>query len=293
MEATLLLAFFALNEDKDLRNDLEDKWKEMKDAEKEYFRSLSLPSPRVVTTRKDSGQNSPTMEFSFNNDHKLTLFSDPGFFKFCSLSIFKRDECEELKKRVLGEKTAREFMKNTPNFTIVDYKLKTQKEGLFAGNPLGLFLIEDPGEPKFAVCAHVHFAKGDTSRVGRINLVHCRLSPGNALLYYEEDHGDLSKSKVKKGRHKIEYALVPRVEEPSKADDWEYWEWNKEDPLSSFSFKSLTADQRRILKDEVKKGAKLVKECHGFVECNEPGRWNDLTKWNMTSSDLSYSGMFR
>ena len=54
------------------------KWEGMKDAEKEYFGSLPLPSPRIVTTRADPGRNSPHMEFSFNNGHKLTLFSDPA-----------------------------------------------------------------------------------------------------------------------------------------------------------------------------------------------------------------------
>ena len=47
------------------------------------------------------------------------------------------------------------------------------------------------------------------------------------------------------------------------------------------------------LKDEVKNGAKLVKRCHDFVERNEAGRWNDHTKWTMTSKDKSYRGLFK
>ena len=193
----------------------------MKDAEKEYFGSLPLPSPRIVTTRADPGRNSPYMEFSFNNGHKLTLFSDPGFFKFCTLSIFELDE--ERNKRMLNNKTAKELMENTSNFTILDYQLKTLQRGPFAGSPLGLFLIEEPGNPKSAVCAHLHFAKDDTSRVGRINLAHHLTPPRNEMLYVEGLHG-LSKSEVRKRKHVIEYVAVPNVSQPCdrEPDDLEY-----------------------------------------------------------------------
>lgn len=289
--------FFTLNEDENLRERLKNEWEAMEEQEKEYFRGLPLPSPRVVTTRANSGQSSLTMEFSFKNGHKLTLFSDPGFFKFCSFSIFEEDELKALKERVLNNMTARDFMnKNTPNFTILDYKLKTLKDpnGAFTGSPMGFFLIEEPGEPNFAVCAHVHFLEKDTSRVGRINLVHCYLNPSISLLYEEHTDG-LSKSQEKKGRHKIAYAVIPKVEKPSKHDDWEYWNWKEKDPSSSISFNSQTDDQQSILslKDEVNKGAELVKACHDFVERWEPGRWNDYTKWDMKSSDPSHSGKFR
>ena len=290
--------FLTLNKDEDQRKLLKQKWEAMEGEEKKYFRDLPLPSPRVVTTRANSGQNSLTMEFSFNNGHKLTLFSDPGFFKFCSLSIFEQGELDyeefnEKTARVLNEKTARDFVKTTSNFTILDYKLKTLQKGPFASSPMGLFLIEEPGEPKFAVCAHVHFAKGGTSRVGRINLVHHLTPPRNNLLYLE-DHDGLSNKQVKKGIHKIDYAAVAKVAQPShyNPNDWQYWEWNKEDPSTSILFPSHIADQC-ALKDEVINGARLVKQCHDFVEREEQGRWDDLARWNMTSKDKSYMGEFR
>ncbi|XP_067020704.1 uncharacterized protein [Acropora muricata] len=284
--------FLTLNNDENLQERLKNEWEAIEEQEKESFRGLPLPSPRVVTTRADSGKNSLTMEFSFNNSHKLTLFSDSGFFKFCSLSIFEEDELKELEPRVFNEETARDFMKNPSNFTILDYKLKTLKDGQFAGSPMGLFLIEEPGEPKLAVCAHVHFAKGDTSKVGRINLVH-HLKPHGSNILYVEDREGLSDSQFNKRKHKIEYAVVSKVEKPSNPGDWVYWKWKEEDPLSSISFYSQTYDQQRTLKDEVNKGAELVKACHHFVEHEEPGRWNDHTKWDMKSSDLSHSGKLR
>ncbi|XP_015766121.1 PREDICTED: uncharacterized protein LOC107344952 [Acropora digitifera] len=271
--------FLTLNDDENLLERLKNEWKAMEKQEKKYFKGLPLPSPKVVTTRADSGQNSLTMEFSFNKGYKLTLFSDSGFFKFCSFSIFKEDELKKLKERVLNEETTRNFM-NTSKFTILDYKLKTlgDRNGPFTDSPIGLFLIEEPEEPEFAVCGHVHFLKGDTSRVGRINLVHCCLSPTNSLIYQEAEAG-LSKSQIKKGRHRIAYAVVPKVETPSKPDDWEYWKWDEKNPSSSVSFNSQTDDRKQSkLKDEVNKGAALVKACHEFVECHEKGRWNDHKK---------------
>ena len=255
--------FLTLNKNQDLLDKLKDEWGKMEDAEKNFFSSLRMPSPKVVTTRVDSlhsEQNSATMEFSFNNGHKLTLFSNPGFFKFCSRSIFEQDENEELKKRVFNDETARDFMTKS-NFDILDYKLKKTVNGPFVGHPLGLFLILEEEKSEFAVCAHVHFAKDDTSRVGRINLVHHLKPPRDSLLYLE-DHDGLSATQLKKGKHKIPYAVG-------------YWEWNKIQSAPN---------------DEVIYGARLVKKCHDFVEQKEPGRWGDHSKWNM---DQSYSGKFR
>ena len=284
--------FVTLNKEQGLLDDLKERWAQMKDVEKNIFCSLPQPSPKLVTTRDDSGQNNPTMEFSFNNGHKLTLFSDPGFFKFCDLSVFEKLEFkEEHNLKVLSESAAN-FMGNTSNFNILDYKLKTLENGPFAGFPMGLFLIEEPRNSKFAVCAHVHFAKEDTSKVGRMNLVH-HLTPQRNNILYVEDHEGLTKRQVKKGIHKIEYAVVAKVKEPSKSNHYEYWKWDEKDPSSSISFNSQTDAQRRILKDEVNKGAALVKACHDFVEHEEPGRWNDHTKWDMKYTDLSHSGKFR
>ncbi|XP_068724250.1 uncharacterized protein [Montipora capricornis] len=289
-------SFVTLNDEQSTLDDLKQKWVKMEDADKNCFSSLLLPFPKVVTTRRDSlhsGETNPTMEFIFNNRHKLTLFSNPGFFKFCSRSIFEKDELkEEDKLRVLSENAARDFMGNASNFTVLDYKLKTFQGETFAGSPMGLFLIDEPGNPKFAVLAHVHFEKGNTSRVGKIKLVHHLKPQGNDILYVE-DHKGLSKNQVKRGKHKIKYAFVSKFEKPSKPEDVEYWEWNKGDPSSSISFKDQSVDEKSRLKDEVNKGAKLVKACHDLVEKEEPGRWGDHTKWNMKSSDPSHSHKFK
>ena len=37
----------------------------------------------------------------------------------------------------------------------------------------------------------------------------------------------------------------------------------------------------------------LVKACRQYVDTNEPGRWNNVSQWNMTGSQLSVNGKFR
>lgn len=300
--------FVTLNKEQVLLDDLKQKWAKMEDEEKCWYSDLPLPSPKVVTTgtRNDTGQNNPTMEFSFENNEKMTLFSQPGFFKYCSRSVFMQQD-KELSARVLTEETTRDFITNTSNFTILDYKLKTYKTGQCGGTPMGLFLIEDPRNlitevnPNreqeernyFAVCAHVHFAMNDTSRVGMIKLVHHKRPPGDDIVYLEDREG-LDDREVNEGKHKFKYAAVAKVRDPlPRPDHWEYWEWNRDDPSTSLFFSVHNAQQQMELKDEVKNGAKLVKRCHDFVERNEAGRWNDHTKWNMTSKDKSYRGLFK
>ena len=96
-------------------------------------------------------------------------------------------------------------------FTVLDYKLKTYHgtgpSDPHAGTPMGLFLLDDPDNAGFAVCVHIHFKIGDTNVHQRINLVHHKKPPMGSLLYYEEDHDGMSKSQIKKSKHKIEVPL--------------------------------------------------------------------------------------
>ena len=282
--------FLTLNQNQSLLKELKKEWELMEENTKDCYRSLPLPSPKVVTTRKDVEHRPLTLEFGFNNGHQITLFPDPGFFKFCSISIFEHEEEDLMKTRVLNASTTQTFMSST-NFTVLDYMLKTLQNTPFAGRPMGLFLINDPNDPNLAVCAHVHFDENDTFKVGKINLVHHKVPPQQNLLYVE-DHDGLSKSQVKKGRHKVEYATVPKIPDPKKPADWEYWSWNSADPPNSVPMPSHITDPN-ALRCKVGNGARLVKKCHEFVESKEPGRWNDTSRWDQKSTDLSYSRKLR
>ena len=321
--------FLYLNDpqNKKLLEQLRKSWKQMTDEKKDEYRSIELPSPMVVTTRaslqgtEEEAQPPPaqggtvdpqpplaqgdtvdpqpppaqggtvdpqpppaqggtvdpqpppaqggtvdpqpppaqgdtvdpqpqnvTMEINVQN-FKLTLFPDAGFFKFCSLKVFQYRQAKALeplvKERALYRATVEAFMKSK-SFKVLDYKLKTYTgtgpADKNAGSPKALFLLDDPHNPGFAVCAHVHFKAGstDVNDVQRINLVHHRRPPGRCIEYVEDG-----------GKFRVNI--------------------------------DKTADAAR----------ELVKACRQYVDTNEPGRWNNVSQWNMTGSQLSVNGQFR
>ena len=309
--------FLYLNDpqNKKLLEQLRKSWKQMTDEKKDEYRSIELPSPMVVTTRasllgtKEQAQPPPaqggtvnpqpppaqgdtvdpqpppaqggtvdpqppptqggtvdpqsppaqgdtvdsqpqnvTMEINVQN-LKLTLFPDAGFFKFCSLKVFQYQQAKALeplvKERALYRATVEAFMKSK-SFKVIDYKLNTYTgtgpADKNAGSQKGLFLLDDPHNPGFAVCAHVHFKAGstDVNDVQRINLVHHKRPPGRCIEYVEDG-----------GKFRVNI--------------------------------DKTADAAR----------ELVKACRQYVDTNEPGRWNNVSQWNMTGSQLSVNGKFR
>ena len=226
---------------------LKEHWRQMTEGEKKKYKLMELPSPTVETTRTEC--YNVTMEINVQN-FKLTLFSDAGFFKFCSFNVFEYRQAEALKplekERALYPATVQAFMKSK-RFKVLDYKLKTFKEtgpsdGKHAGTPMGLFLLDDPDNPGFAVCAHVHFKAGstDVNDVQRINLVHHKRPPGRCIEYVEDG-----------GKFRVDI--------------------------------NTAADAAR----------ELVKACRQYVNTNEPGRWNNVSQWNMTGGQLSVNGKFR
>ena len=167
--------FVYLNDPKkaELLNELKSKWNDMTEEERNEYKLLELQSPMVVTTKSPSqDSHDVTMELTIQN-FKLTLFTDPGFFKFCYIKINQGEGLFIGEARALTVDLAEAFMKSRP-FTVLDYKLKTLANGSFAGTPMGLFLLEDRQTlgDMYTVCAHIHFKSGDTSKYQRINLVH-------------------------------------------------------------------------------------------------------------------------
>ena len=226
---------------------LKEHWRQMTEGEKKKYKLMELPSPTVETTRTEC--YNVTMEINVQN-FKLTLFPDAGFFKFCSFNVFEYRQAEALKplekERALYPATVQAFMKSK-RFKVLDYKLKTFKgtgpsDGKHAGTPMGLFLLDDPDNPGFAVCAHVHFKAGstDVNDVQRINLVHHKRPPGRCIEYVEDG-----------GKFRVDI--------------------------------NTAADAAR----------ELVKACRQYVNTNEPGRWNNVSQWNMTGGQLSVNGKFR
>ena len=241
--------FVYLNDPKntELLNELKAEWMDMTEENRNEYKALELPSPMVVTTRSQS--QDVTMELTVQN-FNLTLFQDPGFFKFCSIKVYQHQD-ESLfdgKDRVLVTNSANVFMNHRP-FNVLDYKLKTLVNGRYAGTPMGLFLLEDHQNAGYTVCAHIHFQLENTKNHQRINLVHHRKPPGSSVLYLE-DHRGLTSDQISQNEHKIQVPLDRNAQD-------------------------------------------LVKACHDFVESREPGRWNNLSRWNMTGRQPDVNVLFR
>ncbi len=76
--------FIHLNNNPQVLQRLKEVWSRMSPDEKNFWRQDgSRPSPQVATTGQFNPHD-PTMVVSHRRDFKLTLFRDPGFFKFCA-----------------------------------------------------------------------------------------------------------------------------------------------------------------------------------------------------------------
>ena len=286
--------FLFFNKHKQVLKTLKAEWQKMDDSIKQTYQNILVPSPVLTTigetnpTNPDGPTNSDglTIDITVQN-LEVTLFCDGDFFKFCYDTISKNLKLH--KERVMTPQYAKTFLEEQ-NFTVIDFKLITMLgQGAYQGCLLGLFLLEDHNDPSKAVCAHVHFAKGDTSRVGRINLVHHLKSHGNGVLEFEnEDEGGL-----RRNRHKIPVAAVPQQQNASgkNPSHWFYWNWNDnpKDFDTCIQQNNLPiTDLEKI--NNVKCAMQLVKTCHDFVEQSSPGHWNDVARWNMPNS---YKNKFR
>ena len=236
-----------------------DEWKKMTEEARSNYKSLDLPSPMVVTTLP--ARNDTTMKFTFQGNFGLytnvTLFPDAGFFKFCFVKVHRHQDKTlfEGQDRVLNDKLVTRFMRRR-QFNVIDYKLKIMggspgPDRPYAGNPLGLFLLDDPHDGDKVICAHIHFDKRDTSRYSRVNLVHHKRPPfGSKSLLHYEDHDGLSQTALKYNKYK----------------------------------KKVTLDRCTH---------QLVEACRQFVQEDEMGRWEDVSRWNMTEEDVSVKRKFR
>ena len=278
--------FFNENQEK-LKERLKE-WEGMTEEDREYFRGIKLPSPKLVTTGNlDETEIGMPVIFQKTQNFKVYLFQDPSFFKFCFIQWFILQEDTLLSERVLDKNTTTEFMES-PTFKVLDYKLMKMAKGPYKDAPMGLFLLEDRYDPtNYAVCAHIHFEKNSTFTVGKINLVHHKVPPtGNISSEYKEDTAGLSKNQIKKSRHKFPYAMVPKCDNANEniPSHWLYWDWTR-------GF--LCDDYPEQMRAEVENASKLVKACYDFVQEEESGRWANVVQWNMESFHQGVKGFLK
>lgn len=266
--------FLHLNEHPEKLKELKEEWSGMGEKEKEKYKSSSFPSPMLVTSANSpqAGEEELTMERNMQN-FPLVLFRDAGFFKYCFCRLFRDEEVEFLSshgliERALTAASADKFLQKG-EFIVIDYKLTVMKDdGSFQDSPLGLFLLEYPWNQDVAVCAHVHFRMGDTSRVGRINLVH---------------HKRLVKT--------MQFPIVDPPKVSVAAVQGVDWKWQR-GPTQTFGELARAecpgANQHK--QKEVSSAMIMVKKCYEFVNKHNPALWNDTTQWNMGGS---FMGKFR
>lgn len=161
---------------------------------------------------------------------KLTLFQDPGFFKYCSIRVFQEQQKNFLLQsaRVLTLFSVNTFL-GSSHFHILDYKLKTyvgMSDDQNAETPMALFLLKDPSNQGFAVCAHLHFARGRTTLLKRVNLVHHMKPPMGNTLYLEDDNGNKYNIHPLKRAEKMVNACRKYVmrKEPDRWEDVTRWD---------------------------------------------------------------------
>ena len=82
--------FIHLNKNPQVLQELKSKWSPgSTDTKNKLRQHRSLPSPQVAPIRQLTQENDPTMVVSHGENFKLTLFHDPGFFKFCYKTLVK------------------------------------------------------------------------------------------------------------------------------------------------------------------------------------------------------------
>ena len=218
--------FLHLNKNPEDLDQFTKEWEKLNAQEKESFSSLRLPSPMVATTRKDENDHSLYIRKKCQN-FNMVLFSDAAFFKYCFVRKFEKlnSECA----RALDNNSVKTFLSQS-SFTVLDYKLKktSPHAARYPNTPMGLFLVQDPPDPDYVVCVHIHFPLDDTNiaNVSRINLAH-HLRPGPGQSIYEEEKPEMKIRISEKTREAKELvkACYDEVEnlEPGRWCDHSKW----------------------------------------------------------------------
>ena len=155
-----------------------EEWNSKPKPQKDTYRDIKLPSPRLETTRplgNVDSENDPVLKVFFE-DFQLCLFRDAGFFKFCYL------KCSEALQPPLelNRGTVTTFLRQM-TFNIIDYKLTKTRNG----TPIALFLVHNPNNPNHIICVHIYFNNSSTAlaNIRGVNLVQYQCPTYPSLLF--------------------------------------------------------------------------------------------------------------
>ena len=233
-----------------------DEWEKMTEEARSNYKSLDLPSPMVVTTLPASEDT--TMKFTFQGNFGLytnvTLFPDAGFFKFCYVKVQHHQD-----KAFEGQDRVLNGEKATEfmvkgEFVVFDYKLKT-----FGGSSGKA--AEFAGNP-----------------VGLFLLI----APSNKFIC-AHIHFAPNNTRRPTRINLVHHHNVPCVNTGLYEEDHD-----------KMLRKEIKKGEHKIDVTEHYNAGKLVQNCREFVEKEEPGRWSDVSKWDMTGKDdVSVLGTFK
>ena len=236
-----------------------DEWKKMTEEARSNYKSLDLPSPMVVTTLP--APEDTTMKFTFQGNFgwktSVTLFPDAGFFKFCFVKVHRHQDKTlfEGQDRVLDGTEAKILMDNG-EFKVFDYKLKT-----FSGSSGQAARFR--GNPVGLFLLEVPS--------GELKLIIC------AHIHFAHNNT---------GYH-TRINLVQHHNVPCVTGIY------GEDRGKMTPTKIKKGEHKIDVTDHYNAG-KLVQNCREFVEKEEPGRWSDVSKWDMAGKDdVSVLGKFK
>ena len=222
-------------------------WNGKIEIEKDAYREIELPSPKLATTRLPGNvdsENDPVLKLSLQG-FQMYLFRDAGFFKFCYLKY-----SGALRPSLALDGGAVQTFLERDCFDIIDYKLTKMRNG----TPIALFLIynpddqdqvDNPDDQDHVICVRIHFSNSTTAfaNISEVNLVQHQCPTYPSLLFLA-------------------------VSNPNAV-----WRLNHKEHATQYK--------------------RLVTQCKNYVEASEPGRWVDVTRWNMGNNQLGVNHMVR
>ena len=251
-------------------------WNGKIEIEKDAYREIELPSPKLATTRLPGNvdsENDPVLKLSLQG-FQMHLFRDAGFFKFCYLKY-----SGALRPPLaLDGDTVQTFLERD-RFNIIDYKLTKMRNG----TPIALFLVPNPGDqdqvdnPGDQDPDQVD-NPGDQDQVD---------NPGDQDQVDNPDDDDhVIYVRIHFSNSTTAFANISEV-------NLVQHQCPTYPSLLFLAVNNPNAVRRLNHKEHATQYKRLVTQCKNCVEASEPGRWVDVTRWNMGNNQLGVKHMVR
>ena len=240
-------------------------WNGKIEIEKDAYRKIELPSPQLATTRLPGNvdsENDPVLKLSLQG-FQMYLFRDAGFFKFCYLKY-----SGALRPSLALDGGAVQTFLERDWFDIIDYKLTKMGNG----TPIALFLIDNPDDQDQVD------NPGDQDQVDNPGDPDQVDNPG--------DQNHVICVRIHFSNSTTAFANISEV-------NLVQHQCPTYPSLLFLAVNNSNAVRRLNHKEHATQYEKLVTQCKNYVEASEPGRWVDVTRWNMGNNQLGVNHMIR